>query len=136
MRQKIDYKISADITNDAPDIQIVISYIDDFTDDTYIIQSESNEKTDSKNIPFNISKNGHLIGKIDLIERNTTGFFETMFADINDADFKKEFFDKISKPLSADIAKFIKHYENLVVDNELTVEGEVKRMKVLSGLSW
>jgi hypothetical protein len=134
MKQKIDYKISAEITNDLPDIQIVISYVDDFTDDTYIIQSDANEKTDSKNIPFVISKNNQTIGKLDMTERDTTGFFETMFADINDADFREQFFSNIFKPLSVDISKFIKRYENLVIDNELTVEGEVKRMRSLSGI--
>jgi len=134
MRQKIDYKISAEITNDLPDIQVVISYTDDFTDDTYVIQSDSNKKTDSKNIPFVVSKNNKPIGKLEMTERDTAGFFETMFAEINDADFKEQFFSKVSKPLSADIANFIKRYENLVIDNGLTVEGDIKRMRALSGI--
>lgn len=134
MRQKIDYKISPEINNELPDIQIEISYVDDFTDDSYIIQSNATEKTDSKNIPFVISSNGKHIGKLALTERDTKVFFETMFADINDADFKQQFYSQIFQPLSADIAKFITLYENLVINNELTVEGETKRMRALSGI--
>lgn len=134
MRHQIDYKITSEIKNYLPNILIEISYVDDFTDDTYVIISEADEKSDSKNIPFIIYNNEQQIGNLSMTERDTTGFFETMLAGIDDADFRNEFSSKVLKPLSEDITKFIKQYENLVIDNELTVEGETKRMKTLSGI--
>ena len=134
MRHYIEYKINSDIKNETPEIRIDILYEDDFSNDHYIIESQADESSDSKNIPFIISGNGNPIGKINMTERDTTGFFETILADIKDADFKNEFYSKVFKPLSEDISQFIKRYENLVIDNELTVEGETKRMRVLSGI--
>lgn len=134
MRHHIEYKIHSEIKNEVPEIHIDIIYEDDFSNDHYVIESQADESSDSKNIPFTISKNGEYVGKLSMTERDITGFFETMFVDIKDADFKNEFYSKIFKPLSEDISKFIKRYENLVIDNELNVEGEVKRMRVLSGI--
>lgn len=134
MRHHIEYTINSEIKNETPEIRIDILYEDDFSNDHYIIESQADENSDSKNIPFIISKNGNPIGKLNMTERDITGFFETLLSDVQDADFKNEFYSKVFKPLSEDISKFIKRYENLVIDNELTVEGETKRMMALSGI--
>lgn len=134
MRYHIEYKINSEIKDYLPKIHTEILYEDNFSSDNYVIESQADESSDSKNIPFIISKNGNQIGKLNMTERDTTGFFENMFVDIQDEDFKNEFYTKVFQPLSSDIAKFIKLYENLVINNELTIEGETKRMKALSGI--
>ena len=133
MKKEVDFKVDAKIENDLPNIIIYINYKDDFSDDNYKLISNSNKEVGSKKIEFSVIKNGEEIGKIDLISKDFNLFFEDFLKLTEDYDFKKEFLN-ISNYVKQELEKFFVFFNDAIILTGVTLEGELKRMKKLSGL--
>lgn len=135
MQKQVTYKVYAQIINDLPNISIIINYRDDFTDDRYILKSEATVEKGSKEIVFNITKNGRDLGYITLLEGDFESFCQDFFKKIKDIDFKNEFYKNTISKIGQEVSDFLKYYNEAIVLNGVTLECEMKRMKNIAGIS-
>jgi len=133
MKKLIDHNVKAQITRETPEICLEVKYQDDFTDDHYVLISESNT-SNSNLIKFNISKNGQNITSVEMKERNVNEFLNEFLNNTKDDDFNKEFKSKIFEVSSKQIKDFFEFYDNSLVRKGLTLEGEIFRMKKMAGI--
>ena len=132
--QKIQHRILTEIRNDFPYLKIGIRFNDYFTMDTYVFES-SNYKNNLNRIPFSVYKNNELIKVCALIYRNADQFFNKIFEDINDHDLKKIFYSQHKERITQEVQGFMDFYDNLVLVKEITIEGELRRMKEMAGIT-
>jgi hypothetical protein len=131
----IDYNINTEIVNDLPKIELELTYKDKFFDDHYLLRSKPEKDTSSENILFELFKNGEKQSEFSLLKGNVDEFMSQFFVEIDDHDFKEEFYKKdLAVPISNEIDDFLKRYDDIVVSAEITTEGEIKRMKKIAGL--
>ena len=133
-KQDIQHRILTEIRNDFPYLKIGVRFNDYFTQDTYVFES-SNHKNNLNCIPFSIYKNNELIKECNLINRNVDEFFDHIFESINDHDLKKIFYTKHKENLIKEVQGFMEFYDKLVLVNEVTIEGELRRMKQMAGIT-
>lgn len=129
----IDYRIQAQITSQSPDIQIEIKYLDDFTNDHYILKSLISEEG-TKRVPFLITKNNKDFGKVVIENRDTKACLNAFLESTEDKDFKDEFKKQIFEKAEKEINNFFDFFDNSIILRGLTLEGEMTRMKKLSGI--
>lgn len=130
----IDYIVSKQIVDDLPSFRIELLYKDEFTNDYYVLQSKSNEKNGTKKILFEIYKNDKYIGEAYLLNRDFDKMFNSFFDDIKDIDFQEMFYKEINLKLKKEINDFFKFYDEAIILNGITIEGELKRMKKIAGI--
>ncbi len=133
-KQDIQHRILTEIRNDFPYLKIGVRFNDYFTQDTYVFES-SNHKNNLNCIPFSIYKNNELIKECNLVNRNVDEFFDHIFENINDHDLKKIFYTKHKENLIKEVQGFMEFYDKLVLVNEVTIEGELRRMKQMAGIT-
>lgn len=131
MRQS-NHSVSTAIVKEKPSIVINARYKDDFTDDSYVIESVSCEGT--KKITFEVNRNGKSLGYADLDNRNYELFMESVYKVTQDHDFAQTVRAKHSTPIISELKKFIEYFDDAIIANGLTLEGQVKRMKQIAGL--
>jgi len=78
--------------------------------------------------------NNKKAGNYILSNLNFESFFTECFSEINDYDFKDLFNKKQQEEISQQVNENISQYEREILLNEVSYEGEIKRMKELSGL--
>jgi len=124
MEKEIKYTVKHEVIDNKPVLDIDILYKDEFEENA----SGINE------IPFNVIKNNKNLGKITLKSEDIQSMFEDFFTMVGDYDFQIEFFDKKFKEVKREIDSFLNGFNKDVIDNELTLEGEIKRMRAMAGL--
>jgi hypothetical protein len=134
MKKHADYRIGAEIQDDLPKIKIDIAYTDDFSDDHYALESMANQASGIQKIPFSLVKNGQKIGVVMMSGRDSKKFFSDVFSMVDDYDFKQEFYSKILSSLSDELNSFFEYFDRSKIASSFTEEGELKRMKRLSGM--
>jgi hypothetical protein len=135
MKEQVDYRIEATIKNELPKIIIEISYKDDFSDDHYVLEGLEGKVSDTKNIPFSFVKNGEEIGTVVMLNRNADKLLSDAMVLVDDFDFKNEFSSKTLSSISGELSDFFEHFDKSIIANGFTIEGELKRMKKLSGMT-
>lgn len=131
----VGFNISTKIENNLPKIILEFSYQDEFSDDKYVLVSNSNSIQGSSEIPFSVYKNDDEVFGINLSERNMSNFIDSFLNECHDNDFKREIEKQEIKPhLTEQFNDFMNRYDSLVVSTGITTEGEVLRMKQLAGL--
>lgn len=133
-KQEVQHKIKFELINDRPKITIGVKFNDLFTQDTYMFISENTKNFDKNNIKFDFIVNNKKEGNYILYNLNFEEFFTECFSAINDYDFKDLFNKKKQQEISEQINENISQYEREILLNEVSYEGELKRMKELSGL--
>jgi len=133
-KQEVQHKIKFELINDRPKITIGVKFNDLFTQDTYMFVSENTKNFDKNNIKFNFIINNKKAGNYILSNLNFESFFTECFSEINDYDFKDLFNKKQQEEISQQVNENISQYEREILLNEVSYEGEIKRMKELSGL--
>ena len=127
--------MDAQIINGTPNISIFINFKDDFSNDRYIFKSQISDDLSSNNILFSVLKNGKKIGEINLTEQDLKEFFENFFLTIEDIEFKNEFYKENFQKIELEVKKFLKYFEENIILNTVTLEGEFKRMQKVAGIS-
>lgn len=133
-KQEVQHKIKFELINDRPKITIGVKFNDLFTQDTYMFVSENTKNFDKNNIKFDFIINNKKAGNYILSNLNFESFFTECFSEINDYDFKDLFNKKQQEEISQQVNENISQYEREILLNEVSYEGEIKRMKELSGL--
>ena len=133
-KQEVQHKIKFELINDRPKITIGVKFNDLFTQDTYMFVSENTKNFDKNNKKFNFIINNKKAGNYILSNLNFESFFTECFSEINDYDFKDLFNKKQQEEISQQVNENISQYEREILLNEVSYEGEIKRMKELSGL--
>ena len=131
--KEIDYRISAQIKGEAPDIQFEIKYKDEFTNDHYTFKSLISEEG-TKRVPFMIFKNNKDFGKVVIEDRNVKACLDTFLESTEDMDFKNEFKKQIFEQVERELGNFFEFFDNAIILKSLTLEGEMKRMRVVAGI--
>jgi hypothetical protein len=129
----IDFNIKTLIKNELPDITLEISFIDDFTNDNYLIKTIESKQESTKHIPFLVIKNGNDLGEAILKERDFVTFFNEICLLTKDHDFKKSF-HTITQNIEEEISKFLEYFDDAIIIKGFTLEGELKRMKRIAGI--
>ena len=133
-KQEIQHKILTEIKNDFPYLKIGVRFNDYFTQDTYIFES-SNKKNDLKHIPFSIYKNNELLKECALINGDVDEFLNKVFEDVEDYDLKRIFYSQHKDRITKEVRDFFNFYDKLVLTNQVTVAGELRRMKEMAGIN-
>jgi len=134
MKKVIDHNIKAQIKSEAPEICLEVKYMDDFTDDHYVISNNSKDITNSNSMNFTISKNGKNLSSIEMKDRDVSKFLNEFLNVTKDDDFNTEFKSKIYDTSNKQIQDFFEFYDNSLVRKGLTLEGEISRMKKMAGI--
>lgn len=132
--QEVQHKVKFEVINDKPKITIGIRFNDFFTQDTYMLISESPRNFNRNNIAFNFSINKNKPKTIYLNNLDVQKFLNECFFEVNDFDFQEYFTEEIKISIAEEIVNGISQYEKDIVLNEISYEGEIRRMKELSGL--
>lgn len=132
--QEVQHKVKFEVINDRPKITIGIRFNDIFTQDTYMLVSESPRNFNRNNITFNFSINKNKPKTVCLNNLDVQKFLNECFSEINDFDFQEHFTEEIKLTIAEEIVSGISQYEKDIVLNEISYEGEIRRMKELSGL--
>ena len=132
MEKEIKYTVKHEVIDNKPVLDIDILYKDEFEENKYSIKSDN--ASGINEIPFNVIKNNKNLGKITLKSEDIQSMFEDFFTMVGDYDFQIEFFDKKFKEVKREIDSFLNGFNKDVIDNELTLEGEIKRMRAMAGL--
>lgn len=133
--QELKHKLKFEVINHKPKITLGIRFNDLFTQDTYVLVSENTKYFDKNKIPFSIFINNEKIKSVFLNNFDGVSFINESFNDINDYDFKEFLTEKIKNEISLEIKNNIEYFEKQVILNELSIDGELLRMKELSGIS-
>ena len=133
--QELKHKLKFEVINHKPKITLGIRFNDLFTQDTYVLVSENTKYFDKNKIPFSIFMNNEKIKSVFLNNFDGVSFINESFNDINDYDFKEFLTEKIKNEISLEIKNNIEYFEKQVILNELSIDGELLRMKELSGIS-
>ena len=131
--QELKHKLKFEILNQVPKITIGIRFNDMFTQDTYVLVSES-KKFDKNKIPFSFIINNEKRGTYILNNLDGQTFLNESFSQIEDYDFKEYFTEKIINEISEEIKFYIEDFEKQLLLFEVSYIGELHRMKELSGL--
>lgn len=134
MKKVIDHNIKAQIKSEAPEICLEVKYMDDFTDDHYVISNNSKDTKNSNSMNFTISKNGKDLTSIEMKNRDVSKFLNEFLNITKDDDFNTEFKSKIYETSNKQIQDFFEFYDNSLVRKGLTLEGEISRMKKMAGI--
>jgi len=132
-KQEIQHKVLAEVKNDFPYLKIGVRFNDFFTQDTYIFES-SNKKNDLKHIPFAIYKNNELLKECAIINYNIDDFLDKVFEGVEDYDLKRIFYEQHKERITKEIQEFFEFYDKLVLTNQVTLAGELRRMKDVAGI--
>lgn len=133
-KQEIKYRVLSEIRNEYPYIKIGIRFNDYFTQDSYYLESAT--KRDVKKIPFILYKNESVLSKnLYLIENNIQQLIENALGLIDDYDLKKLFLEEYKTNIIEEVNDFMDFYEKTILLNEVTLEGELRRMKVMAGIT-
>ncbi len=132
-KQESKYKLLTEIKDDFPFIKIGVKFRDYFTEDTYMLVSGGKTKN-LKHIPFALYKNNEPIKECAMINCNIDKLLNDAFRDIEDHDLKKLFFTLHKDRITKEVLDFIEEYEKVVLMNEITLEGELRRMKEMAGI--
>lgn len=132
--QEVKHRVLSEIRNDFPYFKIGIRFNDIFTEDVYFLES-SNNKNDLKNIPFAVYKNDELIMECSLINNNTEQLLDEVMVVINDYDLQKIFNENHKSQIQKQLDNFLLHYDKVVLMNEVNLEGELRRMKKMAGIT-
>ena len=133
--QELKHKLKFEVINHKPKITLGIRFNDLFTQDTYVLVSENTKYFDKNKIPFSIFINNEKTKSVFLNNFDGVSFINESFNDINDYDFKEFLTEKIKNAISLEIKNNIEYFEKQVILNELSIDGELLRMKELSGIS-
>lgn len=133
--QELKHKLKFEVINHKPKITLGIRFNDLFTQDTYVLVSENTKYFDKNKIPFSIFINNEKIKSVFLNNFDGVSFINESFNDINDYDFKEFLTEKIKNEISLEIKNNIEYFEKQVILNEISIDGELLRMKELSGIS-
>jgi len=131
-KQKLEHKVKFETINDLPKITIGIKFNDYFTKDVYALVSETLKNYNPKKIPFLVFKNNKKIGCVTF--NDNKNFLNEAFQEIQDYDFHDFFNDEIKKSILEEMEFYISQYEKQIVLNEISLNGELHRMKELSGM--
>ncbi len=134
-KQELKHKVIFESINDVPSIKIAIRFNDLFTQDTYVLVSENVQRFDKNNIKFHLVVNNKRQPQyIHLNNLSCTSFLNETFMGLADFDFQSLFTDSIKQEIEFEIKDYIAQYERQIVLNEIGINGELHRMKELSGL--
>lgn len=132
-KQELKYKVLSEIRNEYPYIKIGIRFNDYFTQDTYYLESAI--KNDVNKIPFILYKNESVITKnLFLIKNNMQQLLESAIQYIDDYDLRKLFNENCKNNIVEQVSDFMEFYEKEILLNEVTLEGELRRMKTMAGI--
>lgn len=129
----IDYRISAQVKGEAPDIQFEVIYKDEFTNDHYTLKSLVSEEG-TQRVPFMVIKNNKDFGKVVIENRDVKSCLNNFLDSTEDLDFTNEFKSKIFEQAEKEISNFFEFFDNAIILKGLTLEGEMKRMKKIAGI--
>ena len=104
--QELKHKLKFEILNQVPKITIGIRFNDMFTQDTYVLVSES-KKFDKNKIPFSFIINNEKRGTYILNNLDGQTFLNESFSQIEDYDFKEYFTEKIINEISEEIKFYL-----------------------------
>ena len=133
-KQHLDHKILAEIRNDFPFLKIGVKFNDLFSEDTYMIISDGKYRN-LKRIPFSVYKNNEPLKECEMINLNMDKLLDDVFSDIEDYDLKQIFFRDHKQKIVNEIASFMQYYDEQILLNEITIEGELRRMKEIAGMN-
>lgn len=133
-KQEVQHKVKFELVNDRPKITIGIRFNDIFNQDTYMLISESPRSFNKNKINFNFLVNNNKKGIYSLNNLDVETFLKECFSTINDYDFHEYFTDEIKSIISNQINENMYQYEQEIILNEISYEGELQRIKELSGL--
>ena len=133
-KQELQHKICFEVFNDKPKITIGLKFKDLFTTDTYVLASENVKYFNKNNIPFSFIINNEKKGTINLVNLQGIKFLSESFNGIEDYDFQSLFTNEIKQQISEEITGLISDFEKQLLLHEVSLTGEVNRMKELSGL--
>lgn len=134
-KQEFQYTVLAEIRDTLPLIRIGVRFNDYFTKDTYALVSEVNSKsTDLKNIPFAFYVNNEPKGKFVMENNDVVKLLSNVFDTVQDYDFQLEFVPEIKNHIQEQVLEALKDYKQQVLLNEVTIKGEVLRMREIAGM--
>lgn len=133
--QDIQYKIIAEVRGNLPFIKIGVRFNDYFTQDTYALVSEIKNKYNGiKSLPFLFYKNNKLVKEFIMDNYNIQKVLDDMCNEIEDYDFKKYFSIKAKNEIIKEVKDYSEFYHKTILLNEVTLEGELLRMKKMAGI--
>ncbi len=133
-KQHIEHKIISEVRNDFPFLKIGVKFNDLFSKDIYVLES-GNKKNNYKNIPFCLYKNNSLIKECELVNLDINKLLEDAFQDIEDYDLKRLFSSQCKQAIIKEVTEFFEFYDKLILVNEITLEGEIRKMKRMAGIT-
>lgn len=134
MQQEVKYKSYYEIDGEKPHIELGFKFKDYFETNCYYIVSESNKNNSIDSLKFEVLKDEKKIGEIKLENFDVNDFVEKFSNFTNDHDFKKIVISEHKSRVESDILNFFELYKKTILDNKLTLEGEIKRMKAVAGI--
>jgi hypothetical protein len=133
MQQEVKYKVYYEIENEKPHIEIGFKFKDYFETNNYYLVSESVSKS-IDDLTFEVIKDDKEIGKIRLKDFQTEEFLNDFSNLTKDHDFKKIMISEHQEKVKKDLNSFFEYYKKSILDNKFTLEGEIKRMKLVAGI--
>ncbi len=135
MQQNVKYKAILEIEDEKPVVQLGFKFYDYFETVEYYLILDTENYSSIENVPFKIQdKNDHIIGKISLIDFDVKTFLNDFFNKIKDFDFKKLTIALHKDQVERDLTNFLDTYKGVIAESRYTLEGELKRMKVMAGI--
>lgn len=136
MKQSIEHRLVAEIHNNMPALKIGIRFNDIYSHDTYVLVNESEKSPyTQKSMHFTLFKNNKNIGKYIMANNNVIELISEAFKNIDDYDLHQHLNDTVKAEIAESVTEFLNHYEKTVLLNEVTIEGELRRMHEVAGIN-
>lgn len=132
--QEVKYEILCEIEEEKAQIQIGFRFEDYFETNTYYLISETTGYPCTRNMIFEIVKDGKEIGKVRLVENNVRKMLNDFYSATNDHDLKKIIQQRHEDSVEMDLTNFFENYKKTIVENKNTLTGELKRMRSVAGI--
>ena len=134
MQQEVKYKSYYEIDGEKPHIELGFKFKDYFETNNYYLISESYNYNSINSLNFEILKDDKQIGEIVLENLDVDNFIDKFSNITNDHDFKKIVVSEHKSNIKKDLVKFFEYYKKSILENKLTLEGEILRMRAVAGI--
>lgn len=134
MNQEVKYKSYFEIDNEKPHIELGFKFKDYFETNSYFLISESNNYKSIEELDFTILKEDKEIGEIKLKNFDIDNFINNFLILTEDHDFNKIVKTSYNKTIQNDLNGFFSKFKETILENKLTLEGEILRMRKVAGI--
>lgn len=134
MIQDLKYKSYFEIEDERPHIELGFKFKDYFETSCYYLISEKNQYKSLEELKFTLIKENKEIGELKLKNYDIENFINNFLKLTEDYDFNKIVNKNYKADIKKDLNSFFDQFKESILENKLTLEGEIRRMRKVAGI--